>query len=96
MQGHRNKKSKDMYLKLRTLLVDNKDVMCPKTPKGQESARAENMVNIFYTFASNRPRTFGIYSNMARDNVRELLALYEHDLLEAAQYLDGEYLTRLA
>ena len=34
MQGHRNKKSKDMYLKLKQVLIDQKDKIIPRPQKG--------------------------------------------------------------
>lgn len=60
MQGHRNKKSKDIYMKLRKLMIDNKDFLNPKH-KGQEQIWANNLANMFFSFASNRPKSFGVY-----------------------------------
>jgi hypothetical protein len=54
------------------------------------------MVNLFYSFVSNKPRQFGVYKDVARDEIREVITLYEHDFIEVSQYLDAEYLTRFA
>lgn len=51
---------------------------------------------MFYQFASNRPRTFGVYRFYAAEELDELLAHYEHDLTEAAEKADPEHVTRLA
>jgi len=47
-------------------------------------------------FASSRPKTFGVYKVYAADELDELLAHYEHDLIEAAEKADAEHITRLA
>jgi hypothetical protein len=54
------------------------------------------MVNLFYSFASNKPRNFGVYGQHAKDEIRELIAHYEQDFVELSQYLDAEHLTRFA
>jgi hypothetical protein len=95
MQGHRNKKSKDFYLKLKKLLIDQKDFLMPKQ-QGKEKEWAHNMVNIMYSFASNKPTKFGVYVRYAREEIDELLAHYEQDFCEAAPLLDVEGITRLA
>jgi len=41
-------------------------------------------VNLFFSFASNRPTKFGVYSKQAREEIDELIAYYEDDLCEAA------------
>ena len=57
---------------------------------------ADNLANLFFSFASNRPKYYGVYKQVQRDDIDELLAHYETDLCEAAQYLDCEGITRLA
>lgn len=55
-----------------------------------------DLINLFYTFASNRPKSYGVYKDIEADNLDELIANYEHDLCEAAESADAEHLTRLA
>lgn len=47
-------------------------------------------------FASSRPRTFGVYKRYAADDLDEVLANYETELMEAAEKADAEHVTRLA
>ena len=47
-------------------------------------------------FASSRPKQYGVYKVYANEDLEELLAHYEHDLCEAAEKADPEYLTRIA
>jgi hypothetical protein len=56
------------------------------------------MVNLLYSFASNRPNQFGTYKVYAAEDVDELLSHFDQDLKEIveARLLDGEHLTRLA
>ena len=56
------------------------------------------MVNLLFTFASNKPQQFGAYKVYASEELNELLSHYESDLKEAieTEQLDGEHLTRLA
>ena len=61
MQGHRNKKSKDFYLKLKKAMIEQKDLLNPKSA-GKEAIWANKLVNLFFSFASNRPTKFGVYS----------------------------------
>lgn len=56
MQGHRNKKSKDIYLKLKKIMITQKDSLNPPPVPGQEQKWAEQLVNLFYSFVSNKPR----------------------------------------
>ena len=51
---------------------------------------------MFYSFASNRPRTFGVYNQGARQEIREIITNYEQDFVDVSQYLDAEHLTRFA
>ena len=54
------------------------------------------MINTLFTFASCRPKNYGVYKNYANDEIEELMANYEHDLCEAGENADPEQLTRLA
>jgi hypothetical protein len=56
------------------------------------------MVNLLYTFASNRPSNFGVHKVYAAEEVDELLSHFDGDLKDAVEkgHLDGEHLTRLA
>ena len=53
-------------------------------------------MNLFYSFASNKPRTFGIYSHYAKDEITELISHYEQEFIDVSQHLDAEHLTRFA
>ena len=54
------------------------------------------MIDLFYIFASNRAKHYGINKVYVEREIEELIAHYEHDLCEAAEEADPEYLTRLA
>ena len=95
MQGFRNKKNIDVHLKMQRLLIDKKDFFNPKH-EGKEKEWALNMVNLFYSFVSNKKKQFGIYARYAKEEVDEILAHYEDDFCEAAQHLDAEGITKLA
>ena len=95
MQGFRNKKNIDVHLKMQRLLIDKKDFFNPRE-EGKEKEWALNMVNLFYSFVSNKKRQFGIYARYAKEEVDEILAHYEDDFCEAAQHLDAEGITKLA
>lgn len=41
MQGHRNRKSKDLYLKLRKNLIDQKQILCPKPETSKQKDEGE-------------------------------------------------------
>lgn len=79
-QGNRNKKSIDIYLKLKKHLIDKKDIFNPKK-EGNEKEWAVNLANIFYSFTTNKPRRFGVYQTYAKDEIKELITLYEEDFL---------------
>lgn len=96
MQGFRNKKSKDMYMKLTKIINENKDTLIGKPKEGQEQKWANNLVNLFYSFASNRPRNYGVYGNYAKDELREIIANYEQEFVDVSQHLDADGLTRFA
>ena len=85
-----------MYRKLVSYLMDKKDKLVSTPVEGEEKKWAINLVNIFYSFATNKPRQFGVYSIYARDELNELLSHYEQEFCERAQYLDGEGITKLA
>ena len=69
MQGHRNKKAKDMYQKLVAYLLEKKDKLVSTPVEGDEKNWADNLVNVFYSFATNKPRQFGVYTAYARDAI---------------------------
>ena len=54
------------------------------------------MIDLFYIFASCRPKNFGNYKVYAANELEELIAIYEDDLCDAGEEADPEYLTRLA
>lgn len=96
-QGHRNKKQIDIYLKLKKDLIEKKQFLNPTPKEGGDMVKwANNLTNLFYSLASNRPKKFGVYSVYAAEEIDELLSHYEHDMCEATQFLDSEGLTRLA
>lgn len=61
-----------------------------------DESRHTDLINLFYTFASNRPKNFGQMRIYAADERDELIAHHEHELCEAAEVADAEHLTRLA
>jgi hypothetical protein len=60
-----------------------------------QTKQTEDMVNLLFTFASNKPKDFGVYRLHTQDDVDELIAHYEPDLIENVFLLDAEHLTRL-
>jgi hypothetical protein len=54
------------------------------------------MINVLYSFASNKPTKFGVHIRYYKEQIDELLAHYEADLCEAAALLDAEGITRMA
>lgn len=54
------------------------------------------LTNVFITFATCRPKNYGIYKVYASEGLEELVAHYEHDLCEAGEHANAEQLTRLA
>lgn len=58
--------------------------------------KGEALIDLIFTFASCKPKQFGVYKHYAADELDELLAVYEHDLCEAAESADAEHLTRIA
>jgi hypothetical protein len=96
LQGLRNKKSKDLYLKLRQMLIDHKDSFFPKPTQGSKKEWAEKLINGLFSFASNMPSKYGVYHNIAMEAREEILAHYQEDIYEACKEADGEMVTRLA
>jgi hypothetical protein len=47
-------------------------------------------------FASCRPQRFGVYRRYAAEELDELISHYEYDLIDAAEKVDAEHITRLA
>lgn len=87
MQGFRNKQNKGLYQVIRKTLVDRKMEL---------QLSGAQLIDLFFMFASSRPKNFGVYRVYAAEELEELLAHYEHDLCEAAEKADAESLTRLA
>jgi hypothetical protein len=82
IQGFRQRKSKDLYQRLRRTILERKASLFPAAKEGQEKKRAEQFVNLLFTFASCKPMQFGVYKEYARDEINELLSHYEEDLKE--------------
>jgi len=61
-----------------------------------DKEKASKLARMFFSFASNRPRFYGVYKAYVRDDIDELLAHYEHDLNDACPFLDADDITRLA
>ena len=87
-------------MKMRKALIDRKAALFPAFKnEAEQKSRAENIVNLMYSFASNRPNQFGVYKTYAKEELDEFLSHYEQDLKEIAEstgLLDAEHLTRLA
>ena len=100
IQGFRQRKSKDLYQRVRKALIAKKaQLYGPAKSPEEERKRAETLVNLLYTFASNKPQQFGMQKAYAAEDVNELLAHYEAELKEVAEkegLLDGDHLTCLA
>ena len=94
IQGFRQKNNKNLYMKVRQTMVDRKKQLFPEGAETEEGRNS--MINLFYTFASCRPKNFGVYSVYAAQDLDELIATYEHELCEAGEGADAEHLTRLA
>ena len=94
LQGTRHKKSRPMHNKIRKLMIDLKEQMFPGSMDAAE--RRDAITNLFITYASCKPKDFGIMKQYHKEEVEELLAHYEHDLCEIAENADPEQLTRVA
>ena len=94
MQGFRQKANKGLVEKVRKNLIDRRRTLFPNGVETQDGR--EMMINTLFTFASSRPRNYGVYRVYAQDEIEELVANYEHDLCEAGEQADAEQLTRLA
>ena len=86
-------------MRIRKQIIARKAAIFPvaKTPE-EAKIRAENIVNLIYTFASNRPNNFGTYKVYAAEDVDELLSHFDAELKDSIESdrLDAEHLTRLA
>jgi hypothetical protein len=60
------------------------------------NVQGNELINLMFMFASSRPKSFGVYKNYAADELEELLAHYQHDLIDAAEKADADHITRLA
>ena len=96
LQGFRQRKNKDMYQRVVKQLVARKAKIFPQD--SDPKLRAQSIINVLYSLASNRPSDFGVYKVYAAEDVDELLSHYEQDLKDAVVdgHLDGDHLTRLA
>lgn len=93
-QGFRQKASKEFFSAARSVLLNRKDQLFGTGQMDQE--KAEKLARMFFSFASNRPRFYGVYKLYVRDDIEELLAHYEHDLIDAVPHLNADDVTRLA
>lgn len=89
-QGFRDKQNKGLVAKIRKTIIDRKKHLFASESKHHD------LINLFFTFASNRPKSYGVYKVQVADQLDEMLAHFEHDLCEAAESADSEHLTRLA
>jgi len=80
IQGFRNKQSKNLYQKVRKAIVDGRKHLLSSSDN-----KHNDLINLIFTFASSRPKSFGNYRLIAADELDELIAHYEHDLCEAAE-----------
>lgn len=51
---------------------------------------------MLFCLASNKPSHFGVYQQYYKEELDELISLYEEDLKDAIMELDAEHLTRMA
>lgn len=61
LQGHRNKKSVDFYLKLKKLLIEQSEMLNPRPKGGINSKYANNLVNLLFSLMSNKPTKHTVY-----------------------------------
>ena len=83
MQGFRQKKNKSLTERVRKNLIERRRTLFPSGVETKEGL--ESLINTFLTFATCRPKLYGVYRNYAQDDVEELVANYEHDLCEAGE-----------
>lgn len=73
LQGFRNKKSVDMLLKLEKILIEQKEQLVPKPKEGasvkEQKEWAADLVQLLFSFSSDRKLTYGSYSHYARETV---------------------------
>lgn len=94
MQGFRQKSNKGLTEKVRKALIDNRRVLFPNGVETDDGR--EMLINTLFTFASCRPKNYGVYQTYADEAIEELIANYEHELCEAGENANPEQLTRLA
>ena len=94
MQGFRQKANKGLTEKVRKNLIERRRTLFPNGVETEDGREA--VINTLFTFASCRPKQYGVYRRYAWDAIEELIANYEHDLTEAGEQADAEQLTRLA
>ena len=83
MQGFRQKQNKALAEKVRKALIDNRRTLFPNGVETEDGR--EMLINTLMTFASCRPKQYGLYKRYASDEIEELIAHYEHDLCEAGE-----------
>ena len=84
-------------MKLRKFLIEHKDRVIGTKPKeGDVTAWANNVNNVLFSFASNKPTQFGTYQYQMYEDIDEMLAYYQDDIYELCKVLDGDGITRLA
>lgn len=81
MQGFRGKQNKNLYQKLRKLLIDGKKSL---------DLKGDKMIDLLYMFATFRPKDFGVYRIYASEELDEMLAHYEHELNEFLEGADAD------
>ena len=59
MQGFRQKANKGLVEKVRKNLIDRRRTLFPNGVETQDGR--EMMINTLFTFASSRPRNYGVY-----------------------------------
>lgn len=64
--------------------------------KNKLNLTGNDAINMMYMFAQFRPKRFGVYQVYAREEQDEMIAHFEHQLVEAAEQADAEHVTRLA
>lgn len=86
LQGFRQRKNKDLYMRIRKQIIARKAALFPAAKSPEEAKkRSEDIVNLIYTFASNRPNQFGTYKVYAAEDVDELLSHFDAELKESIE-----------
>ena len=83
MQGFRQKANKGLTERVRKNLIERRRTLFPNGVETEDGREA--LINTLFTFASCRPKQYGVYKVYAQEEVEELVANYEHDLCEAGE-----------